>query len=128
MFAKIITTITLIALFLLFTILTTVSVADAGPGGILAVFFLAYVVFVGVFTALIRWSNWLINQVRRWVKFVKKSRHQFSLLKSYYLASVVALAPVMMLAIGSVGKLGWYEIGLITLFVSIGCFYIERRS
>jgi hypothetical protein len=128
MFAKIITIITLLALFLLLYFLTTVSVAEAGPGGILLVFLLLYVIFVGCFTALIRWSNWLTTQIRRWAKFVKKSPQQFTLQKSYYFASVVALAPVMLLAIGSVGRLGWYEIGLIVLFVAIGCFYIEKRS
>ena len=129
MFAKIITFMTLVATVLLIFVITSYSPSQAGPGGILTVFFLLYVMFVGLFTALIRWSSWIMRQLQRWVKFgrVRASR-ELSTQKAYYLASVVALAPVMLVGIGSVGSLHWYEVVLVGLFVAIGYFYIEKRS
>jgi len=129
MFAKIITIMTVIAAGLLIFVMTNYNPTQVGPAGILTVFFLLYVMFVGVFTALIRWSSWIIRLLQRWMKFTRaKPPQELSTQKAYYLASVVALAPVMLIGIGSVGSLHWYEVVLVGIFVAIGYFYIERRS
>lgn len=129
MFGKIISIVTVIAAALLIFVITNINPVDSGPAGILAVFFLLYVIFVGFFTALIRWSSLIIGSVQRWAKFTKsKPPQELSSQKAYYLASVVALAPVMLVGIGSVGQLSWYEVVLVGLFVAIGYFYIEKRS
>lgn len=129
MFGKIITIATVIAAALLIFVVTNISPTESGPAGILAVFFLLYVVFVGLFTALIRWSSWIVRTIQRWAKFMRtKPPQELSTQKAYYLASVVALAPVMLIGIGSVGQLAWYEVVLVGLFVAIGYFYIEKRS
>lgn len=128
MFGKIISLIALLAFVLLVLLVTYYSPSDSGPVGILAVFFLLYIIFVGIFTALIRWSSWIVRHIQRWAKFVKGKPQELSVQKSYYLASVVALGPVMLIGIGSVGHVGWYEVVLIGLFVAIGYFYIEKRS
>jgi len=129
MFGKIITFITLLAATLLVFVITNYSPSDAGAAGILAVFFLLYIVFVGLFTALIRWSSWIVRQIQRWIKFAHaKTPQELSIQKAYYLASVVALGPVMLVGIGSVGNVHWYEVVLVGFFVAIGYFYIEKRS
>lgn len=129
MFGKIITFVTLLAAGLLIFVISNYSPSKAGPAGVLAVFFLLYIIFVGLFTALIRWSSWIIRQTQRWVRFARaKSPQELSLQKAYYLASVVALAPVMLIGIGSVGAIHWYEIALVGIFVAVGYFYIEKRS
>lgn len=129
MFAKIITTTTLIAAGLLIFVLTNYSPSEAGPGGVLVVFFLMYAIFVGVFTAVIRWSSWITRHLQRWIKFTRsKPPQELSTQKAYYLASIVALAPVMLIGIGSVGSIHWYEVVLVGLFVAIGYFYIEKRA
>lgn len=70
-----------------------------------------------------------MRQLQRWVKFGRViASRELSTQKAYYLASVVALAPVMLVGIGSVGSLHWYEVVLVGLFVAIGYFYIEKRS
>jgi len=129
MFGKIISFVTLLAATLLIFVITNYSPSGAGAAGILAVFFLLYIVFVGLFTALIRWSSWIVRQIQRWIKFAKaRSPQELSTQKAYYLASVVALGPVMLVGIGSVGSVHWYEVVLVGLFVVIGYFYIEKRS
>ena len=49
------------------------------------------------------------------------------MLRSYYYGSVVALGVIMLVAINSVGSLGFYEFGLVILFIGIGIFYLTKR-
>lgn len=48
--------------------------------------------------------------------------------RSYYFASVIALAPVMVVGMQSVGEVGLYELLLVILFVGIACVYIAKRT
>jgi hypothetical protein len=40
----------------------------------------------------------------------------------------VALGPIILLGLGTVGKIEFYEIVLVLIFIILGCFYIAKRS
>lgn len=52
---------------------------------------------------------------------------EISKLKLYYYASVVSLAPVIMLGMVSMGGVGVLEVGLVLIFETIALFYIHKR-
>lgn len=129
MFGKILTVVTLAAAILLLGFVSAYSPSKTGPGGILAVFFLLYLVFVGITTGIIYWSNrvWRIFGQHVRLKRMVPANWPHSLLKSYYMASIVAMAPIILIAIRSVGEVHWYEIALIIAMIIIGIFYIQKR-
>jgi hypothetical protein len=46
----------------------------------------------------------------------------------YYLVSVIALGPVFILALNTLGQLDPKDIILVVVLLSLGCFYVVRRS
>lgn len=118
---------TAIAAVLLLLILQTTNPSTAGPLGLLAVFFLVYVIILGAITEML-WLGSRVFQViaRRFTS--KRPPLRISLSKAYYLSTVLALGPVMALAMQSIGSLGLYEILLIVAFVAISLLYVSRRS
>lgn len=113
-------------LFLL-VLLSNTSPTTIGPLGLLAVFFLLYVVLVGVFTGMIWTVSVAVSRLSKLVT-VRRPIGRISLRRSYYLASVVALGPVMMLAMKSIGSLGIYEVLLVCAFLTVAIFYVIRRD
>ncbi len=127
MFEKGITIITLAAAIVLGGMLQSTNPSSIGPVGILAVFFCIYIVAVG----LISWSLYVISHVLSRFVVKRKSIGIFSSLsmrRSYYFASIIALGPVILLAMGSVGRLGMYEFILVGALILIGLFYVQKRA
>ena len=127
MVGKLIVSSTLIAAALLVLVLQTTNPSTVGPLGLLATFLLLYVVFMGCVTELIWVGSKLIAWLSRRVR-TRRPLHAMSLARSYYFATVWALAPVMMLAMQSIGSLGFYEFILILVFLGVGTLYVSRRS
>lgn len=125
MLAKVITLGTAIAGTLLVIIMNTVQ-PSSGPVGILAVFFLLYVFLLGVIAWLAYLSGWLVSKVSRNMH-LRKPVERISLLHGYYLASILALGPVILIGMNTVSQIGAYDIFLVGLFVTIGVFYIQKR-
>lgn len=126
MFGRVMTTITLMAAIVLLLVLQITDPSTIGPGGILAVFFLLYIVSVGCVTWLIKLSNWI------WVYLLgpairKRPRSEMTFRRAYYFGSVVAMGPIMFLGMSSVGSAGLYEAALVFVFEAIAIFYIEKR-
>ncbi|HRF28874.1 MAG TPA: hypothetical protein PL051_04530 [Candidatus Saccharibacteria bacterium] len=114
------------ALIVLFILLQATTPSQVGPLGLLAVFFLLYVVLVGVATLILLWgSNALAIAARPFTS--KRPVKPVALQKSYYYASVLALAPVMILAMKSIGSLGVYQLVLVGIFLLIGLLYVAKR-
>lgn len=112
---------------LLFILLQMTTPATIGPLGILVVFILLYVSVLGVLTFLLFGISKVVNKVSS--SFIVKP--PFSLLtlrRSYYFSSVIALAPVILLGMQSVGEVGVYDVLLVILFVAIACMYISKRT
>lgn len=126
MLEKIILVITLGALSFLLVLLQMTTPSTAGPAGILAVFFLLYLFFLGLFTWIIQTAGWVLGKLMRPVS-IKKRLTPPSLSHSYYLSSVLAIAPIMLIGIGSVGEFNLYEIMLVILFIGIGFFYVQKH-
>ena len=59
---------------------------------------------------------------------VRKSAAALTIKRAYYYASVLGLAPVIIVGMLSVGAFGIYEFGLVVLLLSIGCVYITKRA
>lgn len=115
------------ATMLLIILLQTTTPTTIGPLGILIVFILMYVSVLGVLTFLLFWSSYYVAKMSSSVT-VKRPPQRLSLVRSYYFSSVVALGPVMLVGMQSVGQVGVYEVGLIFLFITISCVYIAKRT
>lgn len=126
MFGRILTVVTLAAAIILSLIIQSSSPATIGPVGLLAVFFLLYVIFVGVFTWLLYGLSLLISYVLKPI-VLKRPLHSLPISHAYYYASVAALIPIILSAIQSVSRVGIYEVILITVFLVISIFYIRKR-
>lgn len=106
-------------------LLTLTTPTAIGPFGTLVFFVCFYVAVVCVlsvlFLTLQRWWQRLrhIDELQRTTAM--------SALKLYYFASVLALAPVMLLGMQAVGGIELEGVGLVLLFEAVGCFYINKR-
>jgi hypothetical protein len=125
MLGKVLALTTLISFVLLSAILQVTSPATSHPVVILVVFGLIYVLALGVLTFLLLTINRTIKSFspeHRRVSVHLKAEH------AYYYASVLALTPVLLLGVKSVGHLGIYEVALIVIFEIVACFYVARRK
>lgn len=115
------------AVILLTIILQTTTPSMIGPVGLLAVFFLLYIAVLGIVT----WLLWITSRATAYIGrriMTRRPPQSLSLSKAYYFSSVITLAPVMMLAMQSIGSLGVYEVILISVFLGVGILYIAKRS
>lgn len=101
-------------------VLNLTSPIMAGPAGILVVFLLFYA-FVASLTYV------LIRSVIVALKMFRKGA-DFSNAKTLQVACVVALAPVFLVALNTLGKIGVVEVCLVAILVGLACFYAIRRS
>ena len=58
---------------------------------------------------------------------VKKMVRDFTFKRAYYYSTVLALAPVLLVGLQSVGAVSIYEICLVVLFEVIACVYVSKR-
>jgi len=92
---------------------------DVGPAGILLVFGLAYV-FIS--SALYLVLTLVIMLLAYFITINTASRR-----KLYYLSSIIALAPVFLLALNSIGQLELKDFILVLMLVGFACFYVVKR-
>jgi hypothetical protein len=59
---------------------------------------------------------------------LKRPFQRLTLRRSYYFSSVIALAPVILVGMQSVGEVSFYDVLLIVVFVAISTVYISKRS
>lgn len=109
-----------ISFLLLGGVLNMTSPLESGPVIILLVFVLFYV-FVASVLALILHAVGVVLRMLR-------PQSTLRLRRWYYIISVVALAPVLFVALNTLGQLKILEISLILLLIALGCFYVLRRS
>ncbi len=127
MLKRAITATMVISALMLGILLNTTTPATAGPVGILAFFVFLYLSALGVLAFLFRGISVVLPKIPFfWTK--KHPNEGLPLRRSYYYASIVAAAPVMLVAMHSVGDVGPYQVLLVVLFVSIGWVYIANRT
>jgi hypothetical protein len=127
MLGKIIAFMSFGSALLLLVLLQTTTPGTIGPLGILIVFILMYIASLGAMTFLLFKGSQIFVRFSRLVT-VTRPFQALSLGRSYYFSTVIALAPVILVGMESVGNLGINEVGLVAIFVIIGCMYVAKRS
>jgi nitrogen fixation/metabolism regulation signal transduction histidine kinase len=97
-----------------------------GPLGVLAFFVLVYIFFACVMYLVLGAVIVTLKRTARKGKWTARLE-SISGMKLYYYSSFIALAPVIMLGMRSVGLLRPVDILLVVAFELLGCFYISRR-
>lgn len=105
-------------------ILNTYNPGQAGPHGILIVFICIYVISLGFFLlsfdAIIRFMRRAFPENRTY--------NDFDIKKAYYIASIIAFLPTLLLAVQSVGQLQLTDVLLALVFISLAIFYVLKRA
>ena len=122
MLGKVLAISTLCAFVLLSALMQSTTPSSIHPLGILFVFFLVYLLVLGVLTFLLYVGILVVLRLR------KRELKGTSVLKlAYTYSSVLSLAPVMIIGISSIGRMGIYEFLLVIMFEAIVCFYIAKH-
>ena len=127
MLARVLTIGLILSTMLLIIVLQTTTPATIGPLGILFVFILMYVSALCVLTFLLFAVSKVVARLSSSMT-VRRPIQQMELIRAYYFSSVVALAPVMLIGMQSVGEVGFYDVVLIVVFIIISCVYIAKRT
>ena len=115
-----------ISLIIAGLMLTMTRPGEVGPFGVLAFFVLLYLSAGSLIYMLLTGIIYVLMRVlppgslRLWLENVSHT-------KVYYYTTVLALAPVVLLGMASVGSIGGLDIVLVVLFEILACFYISRR-
>jgi hypothetical protein len=108
-------------------ILNMTTPAGAGAFGILAVFVLTYLLIISLMTFFLYGLSRVVAYAIKTFA-TRRPVESLSLRKSYYFSTIIALAPVIIVSMQSVGGIGIYEFCLILLLVFIGCVYVAKRT
>ena len=128
MLGKIIGISSIIALCVVMILLNVTTPATIGPLGIFILFVLMYMSVAGLLTYFLFVMSAIISRLSTTVKNNKLTLKAFTIQKSYYFASVIALAPILLLGMQSVSKVSIYEFLLVAIFTSIACLYVSKRT
>lgn len=116
----------LVALIAALLMLQLTTPSDVGLFGVLVFFVLVYITCACLLYAfLVTLAELLANTLPQ-----GKWRMRFENLKSikvYYYASILALTPVILVGMSSVGAIGVADLALLAVFEVLACFYISRR-
>ena len=106
----------------IYLLMSSTTPSEAHPIIILLFFLLLYIATLIIFmVALVYGSKVVVKMSHR------RQIHPLSYNRAYMVASLLALAPVMLLAMNSVGSISFREVALIALFEVIAMFYLWKR-
>lgn len=112
---------TLVALLAIFSLTNPIGI---GPVGVLLVFVLFYVLFASSFFLILYFGGALLAKLsQRRLQAKGMASH-----RAYYISSVLAFGPVLLIALQSVGQLKPQDITLVVILLAIAVFYVVRRS
>lgn len=118
----------LISLALLIIIFSTSNPVAIGPLGVLFVFGLIYLLFASSLFLVLHGG---VALVERFIppQRLHQARHwQLGIRRAYYVASIAAFGPVMLLAMNSVGQLQWRDVLLVVTLLGLAVFYAFKKS
>ena len=124
MLGKVLAVSSLCAFVLLSALMQATTPSSIHPLGILVVFVLIYLLALGVLTFFMFGLSKLLNKLRRKAQPAGKA---MTFREAYYFASVIALAPVLLVAMRSIGRGGVIDIVLVIAFEIVACFYVAKR-
>ena len=116
----------LISIAILVALLTNTSPSTISPIGILVVYLVIYTLLLGVVTYFLFFGSRLLAMMVG--LFIERTPPKVSSRSAYLYGSVIAIAPVILIAIQSVSAIGITDVALVVLFELMACFYIWRRS
>ena len=122
MLGKVLAISTLCAFVLLSAVMQSTTPSSIHPLGILFVFFLIYLLVLGVLTFLFYGGASIVLRLRK-----RELASTHVLKRSYVYSSVLSLTPVMIIGISSIGRMGVYEFLLVAIFEATVCFYVARQ-
>ena len=123
---KILALLTLASTIVLGWILSSANPTTISPAGILIVFLLLYTSVLGVLTYILYLGSFAAARISSMV--MGRSIDTLSLKSSYIFASVLAIAPVILIAMQSVAAMDVSDVALVILFELLACFYVWRRT
>ncbi len=126
MLPRIVATLSLASLCILSVMLNYTSPSTAGPLGLLVIFVTAYLTFMGVISFFLFGMSHLLVMLLKGTA-AKKPPRAIEFRKAYYLSTVLAAAPVMLIGLQSVQQVGVYELLLVATFEVIACLYVNKR-
>lgn len=127
MLTKTLGVLTAIGLITVVLITTSTLPSQIGPFGILILFVAMYVATLGVVTFCISGLSRLMARFSRGAG-LSRPIEPLTLREAYYYGTIIALGPVMLIGMQSVGGIGAYEFGLVLLFTILGCVYVARKT
>lgn len=95
---------------------------------ILLVFLLIYLLITSFLFAVMRLYRHLIHRLRDKTGATNAPSDSRHVRRSYYIASIVAFAPVLLLAMQSLQQLKLLDIALVGVLVGLGCLYVIKRT
>lgn len=126
MLPRIIAIVGLAGLVTLLSLMMLTTPATAGPFGLLVIFISAYLSFVGMISFFLFGANRIVMSLGAHFA-VRRPLQPMTFRRAYYYSTALALAPVMLIGLQSVGSVGLYEVLLVAAFEVIACIYISRR-
>ena len=113
---------------LILSVVQLTTPATIHPAGLLGFFVLLYVVFLVIFTIVLRSVAAVLSglQAKRG-RPLRISKHLGSH-SAYMYATMLAFAPVILIAMRSVGAYGFTEVFLVVVLEVVMCFYVWKRQ
>ncbi|MGB2786878.1 MAG: hypothetical protein WBB94_00665 [Candidatus Saccharimonadaceae bacterium] len=111
----------ILSAMVLLLLLNITSPSTANPVGVLTVFAALYVFSVAVVAVCISVSGTIKRRL-------KPQALRMDDRKTYYYATIVGVAPVILLAIQSIGGVGVYDVLMVSAFEIIACIYISKQT
>lgn len=125
MFRRLILFTSVISSVVFFGLLFFVNPSNAGPLGILALFLSAYFSLWGVLSFLVYGIVMVVNKFR--TDNLRHNYKQYRFLSAYYVASIVALFPVVLVAIQTVRQITMLHLFILGIFFVIAVGYVFMR-
>lgn len=119
----------LVSIILLLYLWNTTNPGTVGPFGILSVFILLYLFWASIFFIALHLGFNIFKRSPLFRLFMTRRENKpFNWRMSYYVASIIAFMPVLLLALQSVNQLTIRDVLLVILFTGLAIFYIARRA
>ena len=112
----------------LFYLWNTTSPITISPLGILSVFILLYFFWLSIFFIILHLCFVFMRKTALLKFFIdKRQGRPFRVRVAYYVASILAFMPVLILAMQSVNQLTLRDVLLVLFFVILAIFYVIKR-
>ena len=121
MLEKVLTVASVISFFALLFIMQGTTPSSSHPILILLVFVFIYILALGLLVFFISVGSRLLYFV---------SNHRLKIIsarRAYYYSTILALVPVMVLGMKSIGRTSLYDVTLVVAFALVAIFYVYKR-